>query len=89
MTQFLQEYSLYLDLVRLNNLEYFQEHFQTSDLTDFFSKIDNELQYKFHQKSIDMFNLNLRKSRAKSLYVILKWMICIHEIIAIGSFRVN
>ena len=81
MGEILKEYHLYEDLSRINHLEYFQETFDTPDLTALLTAITNQDEYRFHFNSVRVYFCNMMHVGDKPVYIVLKWLIVAHRLL--------
>ena len=81
----LKECFLIADMDRLDHPQYFQFDFQCSELDDFFKQVkDNrKIFHKINRNLLNLFFDRLigKKSKCKNLYIRLKWLIYLHQII--------
>jgi hypothetical protein len=79
MCEFLKEYHLFGDMCRLNNEEYFAEGFDVQDIHEFLGALTDPQLMQLNNKTLRIYLLNLIRGKEKSVFVELKWLLCLHQ----------
>jgi hypothetical protein len=64
---------------RLNNETYFAEGFEVPDISDFLASLQDSVHLSLNIKTLKIYLVNLGRGGQKSVFVELKWLLCLHR----------